>query len=43
MGNRIPIVRIGMASYRIVRRLPREFQGQLPSPEQIGRLLEGFG
>jgi predicted nuclease of restriction endonuclease-like (RecB) superfamily len=31
---------IGVATYRIVRRLPRELKGQLPSPEQIGRLLE---
>lgn len=30
-------------TYRIVRRLPRELQGQLPSPQQIGRLLEGLG
>ncbi|MBP7050803.1 MAG: DUF1016 family protein [Phycisphaerae bacterium] len=34
---------IGVATYRIVRRLPRELQGQLPSPQQIGRLLEGLG
>lgn len=34
---------IGVATYRIVRRLPRELQGQLPSPEQIGKLLEGLG
>jgi len=34
---------IGVATYRIVRRLPRELQGQLPSPEQIGRLLEDIG
>jgi hypothetical protein len=32
---------IGVATYRIVRRLPRELQGQLPSPQQIGKLLEG--
>ncbi len=34
---------IGVATYRIVRRLPRELRGQLPSPEEIGRLLEGLG
>ena len=32
---------IGVVTYRIVRRLPRELQGQLPSPQQIGKLLEG--
>lgn len=31
---------IGVATYRIVRRLPRELKGQLPSPEQIGKLLD---
>ncbi|WP_349244718.1 PDDEXK nuclease domain-containing protein [Anaerobaca lacustris] len=31
---------IGVATYRIIRRLPRELKGQLPSPEQIGNLLE---
>ncbi len=34
---------IGVATYRMVRRLPRELQGQLPSPQQIGKLLEGLG
>ncbi len=34
---------IGVATYRILRRLPRELQGQLPSPQQIGKLLEGLG
>jgi predicted nuclease of restriction endonuclease-like (RecB) superfamily len=34
---------IGVATYRIVRRLPRELQGHLPSPQQIGKLLEGLG
>jgi predicted nuclease of restriction endonuclease-like (RecB) superfamily len=33
---------IGVATYCIVRRLPRELQGQLPSPEEIGKLLEGL-
>jgi hypothetical protein len=32
---------IGVASYRIVRTLPQELRGLLPSPEQIARLLEG--
>ncbi len=34
---------IGVATYRIVKRLPRELKGQLPSPEQIGSLLEDLG
>jgi len=33
---------IGVATCRILRRLPRELQGQLPSPQQIGKLLEGL-
>jgi hypothetical protein len=32
---------IGVATYRIFKRLPRELMGQLPSPEQIAALLEG--
>ncbi len=32
---------IGVATYQIVKRLPRELKGQLPSPEQIVRILEG--
>jgi hypothetical protein len=31
---------IGVATYRIVRRLPKELKGQLPSPEAITKLLE---
>jgi len=31
---------IGVATYRIVKKLPKELEGQLPSPEQIARLLE---
>ncbi len=31
---------IGVASYRIVRRLPAELKGKLPEPAQIERLLE---
>jgi predicted nuclease of restriction endonuclease-like (RecB) superfamily len=30
---------IGVAVYRIVKRLPKELKGQLPSPEQIEKLL----
>ncbi|MCC7263202.1 MAG: DUF1016 family protein [Candidatus Latescibacteria bacterium] len=32
---------IGVATYRIVKRLPRELKGQLPGPEEIAMLLEG--
>lgn len=32
---------IGVATYRLVKRLPKELQGQLPSPTEIARLLEG--
>ncbi len=31
---------IGVASYRIVSKLPRELRRELPSPEQISRLLD---
>jgi len=31
---------IGVATYRTVKRLPKEFKGQLPGPEEIIRLLE---
>ena len=31
---------IGVAAYRIVRRLPPELKGKLPDPKQIERLLE---
>jgi hypothetical protein len=31
---------IGVATYHIVKTLPKELKGQLPSPEQIARLLE---
>lgn len=31
---------IGVATYRTVKRLPRELQGQLPTPEEIAKLLE---
>jgi predicted nuclease of restriction endonuclease-like (RecB) superfamily len=31
---------IGVATYRTIKRLPKELKGQLPSPEEIGKLLE---
>ncbi len=31
---------IGVATYRIVRKLPEELKGKLPDPKQIGKLLE---
>jgi hypothetical protein len=31
---------IGVATYRILKRLPKELRGQLPTPEQIAALLE---
>ncbi len=31
---------IGVATYRIVKRLPKELKGQLPTPAEIARLLE---
>jgi len=31
---------IGVATYRIVKRLPKELKGQLPSPKEISKLLE---
>ena len=31
---------IGVAAYRVVSKLPRELRGQLPSPEQVAKLLE---
>ena len=34
---------IGVAVYRIVRRLPAELKGKLPEPGQIKRLLEAVG
>jgi predicted nuclease of restriction endonuclease-like (RecB) superfamily len=33
---------IGVGTYRFVTELPAELKGQLPSPEQIARLLEGI-
>ena len=31
---------IGVATYRVSRQLPKELEGQLPSPQDIARLLE---
>jgi predicted nuclease of restriction endonuclease-like (RecB) superfamily len=31
---------IGVATYQVVKRLPKELEGQLPSPREIARLLE---
>jgi predicted nuclease of restriction endonuclease-like (RecB) superfamily len=31
---------IGVATYQVVKRLPQSLKGQLPSPEQIAKLLE---
>ncbi|GAB7078926.1 hypothetical protein JCM14635_05990 [Megalodesulfovibrio paquesii] len=33
---------IGVATYRILKQLPDDLKGQLPSPQEIGRLLEGI-
>ncbi len=33
---------IGVTTYQIVSTLPQEFQGQLPDPSQIARLLSGI-
>ncbi len=31
---------IGVATYRVTKQLPKELEGQLPSPEQIEQLLD---
>ncbi len=33
---------IGVATYRTLKKLPKELKGQLPEPEEIARLLEGM-
>ncbi len=33
---------INVASYHLVKRLPKELQGELPSPEQMAKLLENI-
>ena len=32
---------IGVATYQLLKQLPKELKGQLPSPEEISKLLEG--
>ena len=34
---------IGVATYRVVTTVPEELRGQLPSPDQVAKLLEGIG
>lgn len=34
---------IGVATYRMMSNLPKEFKDQLPAPEQVAKLLEGLG
>jgi hypothetical protein len=31
---------LGVATYRLVSQLPQELRGQLPSPEEISKILE---
>jgi hypothetical protein len=33
---------IGVATYRLVSAVPEELRGQLPSPDQVAKLLEGI-
>ena len=33
---------IGVATYRMVKRMPKELKGQLPSPQEISQLLENI-
>lgn len=33
---------IGIGTYQVVSKLPQELQNQLPAPEQVAKLLEGF-
>ncbi|HSX37990.1 MAG TPA: PDDEXK nuclease domain-containing protein [Chlamydiales bacterium] len=33
---------IGVATYEMFRELPKELKNELPSPEQIARLLDGI-
>lgn len=33
---------IGVATYRVVKRLPEELKGVLPSPKEISALLDGM-
>jgi hypothetical protein len=34
---------IGVATYRLVKHLPRELKGMLPAPDEIAQLLELAG
>ena len=34
---------IGVATYHVTKQLPKELEGQLPSPEQIEQLLDAGG
>lgn len=34
---------IGVATYRVVKRLPANLKGKLPDPSAVARLLSGFG
>lgn len=34
---------IGVSAYRMISTLPKELEGELPTPEQIAMLLEGVG
>lgn len=34
---------VGVATYRVVSRLPMEFKGHLPEPAQVAQLLESIG
>jgi hypothetical protein len=33
---------IGVGTYQVVSKLPQELKNQLPAPEQVAKLLEGF-
>jgi hypothetical protein len=33
---------IGVSTYQIVSTVPQELKNQLPDPEQVAKLLEGF-
>ena len=33
---------IGVATYEMTKKLPKELQGQLPAPEEIAALLDGL-
>jgi len=33
---------IGVSSYAVGSKLPKELQGELPSPKQVAKLLQGI-